>query len=260
MKVFLVLLAIAGAAQAVPPGPIGKTPQPVKLPAASKEPAKVSPEEMKKRLYAFGVSMANRTPLASMSLTPAELEVALTGYADAVQGKKLLYEVDVAVDPRANQKLTQLVQERQQAYVESVRAKNAEPLAKAAAEPNAVKLPSGAILVVATPGAGSPPNQFQPVKLSYRGTFIDGSEFDSNVGKDVPPVQTSRLIPCMAEAVGRLGQGGKAKVTCPPSSAFGAQGRPPAIPPEAIVTFQLEVVEILAPQPPEMAPVPGAPQ
>ena len=128
-------------------------------------------------------------------------------------------------------------------------------VAKAEAEPGAVKTPSGLIYRDITPGAGASPKATDTVKVNYRGTFIDGTEFDSSYSRNQPTeFALNSVISCWTEGVQRMKVGGKAQLVCPASIAYGDRGRP-GIPGGATLVFQIELLSIGGPAP--TPPPPG---
>jgi FKBP-type peptidyl-prolyl cis-trans isomerase FkpA len=118
-------------------------------------------------------------------------------------------------------------------------------LAKAAAEPGAVKTSSGLVYTELRAGTGASPRASQTVKVNYRGTLIDGKEFDSSYKRNMPiEFPLDRVIPCWTEGVQKMKVGGKAKLVCPASIAYGEQGSPPVIPGGAALVFEVELLGI----------------
>jgi FKBP-type peptidyl-prolyl cis-trans isomerase FkpA len=94
-------------------------------------------------------------------------------------------------------------------------------------------------------GTGPQPSYKDVVKVHYRGTLADGKEFDSSFKRNAPATfPLSRVIPCWTEGVQRMKVGGKATLTCPPASAYGERGAPGAVPPNATLTFEVELLGI----------------
>jgi FKBP-type peptidyl-prolyl cis-trans isomerase FkpA len=117
--------------------------------------------------------------------------------------------------------------------------------AKAAAEPGAVKTSSGLIYSELKPGTGASPRATQTVKVNYRGTLIDGTEFDSSYKRNMPiEFPLNQVIPCWTEGVQRMKVGGKSKLVCPASIAYGERGSPPVIPGGATLVFEVELLGI----------------
>lgn len=83
-------------------------------------------------------------------------------------------------------------------------------LDKAAAEPGAVKTASGLVYRETQPGTGVSPKATDTVKVHYRGTLIDGTEFDSSYKRNEPAeFPLNRVIPCWTEGVQKMKVGEK---------------------------------------------------
>ena len=107
------------------------------------------------------------------------------------------------------------------------------------------KLPSGVIVDTLKEGKGDSPKASDKVKVHYKGTLENGSEFDSSYKRNEPIVfPLSRVVPCWTEGVQKMKVGGKAKLTCPPQTAYGSRGVPGAIPPNSTLTFEIELLSI----------------
>lgn len=110
---------------------------------------------------------------------------------------------------------------------------------------NTETLPSGVIVTHLKPGTGASPAASSMVRVHYRGTLANGSEFDSSYRRNEPiafPLQG--VIPCWTQGVQKLKVGGKAKLTCPADTAYGARGIPGVIPPNSVLTFEVELLAI----------------
>jgi FKBP-type peptidyl-prolyl cis-trans isomerase FkpA len=117
---------------------------------------------------------------------------------------------------------------------------------KAAAEKGAVKTPSGMVFRSLKDGTGPSPKETDVVRVHYRGTFPDGKEFDSSIARGQPTeFPLNRVIKCWTEGVQKMKVGGKAKLTCPASLAYGERGTPGGpIPPNATLVFEVELLGI----------------
>ena len=121
-----------------------------------------------------------------------------------------------------------------------------EYLDKAAAEPGAQKTASGLVYSELTPGSGASPKSTDTVRVHYRGTLIDGKEFDSSYARNEPAeFPLNRVIPAWTEGVQKMKVGGKAKLVCPSNIAYGDRGMPPVIPGGATLVFEVELLDIL---------------
>ncbi|MCD2167995.1 MAG: FKBP-type peptidyl-prolyl cis-trans isomerase [Comamonas sp.] len=117
-------------------------------------------------------------------------------------------------------------------------------LAQAQSKPVTTK--SGLVFESIKDGTGASPKASDTVKVHYKGTFPDsGKEFDSSYKRGEPiefPLQG--VIPCWTEGVQLMKVGGKAKLTCPASIAYGARGAGGVIPPNATLNFEVELLGI----------------
>ena len=115
----------------------------------------------------------------------------------------------------------------------------------AAKEAGAVVTPSGLVYRSLKDGTGASPKATDTVKVHYRGTFPDGREFDSSYKRnEAIEFPLSGVIACWTEGVQRMKVGGKAKLTCPAAIAYGARGAGSAIPPNATILFEVELLAI----------------
>ena len=118
-------------------------------------------------------------------------------------------------------------------------------IGKAAAETGAVKTDSGMVYRSLTEGKGASPKATDIVQVHYKGTFPDGKEFDSSYKRGQPTeFPLNGVIKCWTEGVQRMKVGGKAKLTCPPSLAYGERGAGGVIPPNATLQFEVELISI----------------
>ncbi len=118
-------------------------------------------------------------------------------------------------------------------------------LAAAAKEANAKVTASGLVYRSLKDGDGAQPTATQTVKVHYKGTFPDGKEFDSSFKRNEPiEFPLNRVIKCWTEGVAMMKVGGKAKLTCPSSIAYGSSGAGGVIPPNATLIFEVELLGV----------------
>ena len=106
------------------------------------------------------------------------------------------------------------------------------------------KLPSGVVVEHIKQGTGPQPAATDVVRVNYRGTLANGTEFDSSDkhgGAATFPL--NRVIPCWTQGVQKMKVGGKAKLTCPAATAYGDRAVGP-IPPNSDLTFEVELIGI----------------
>ena len=117
------------------------------------------------------------------------------------------------------------------------------PAAMAQAKP--VTTASGLVYESIKDGAGESPKATDTVKVQYKGMFLDGKEFDSSYKRGEPTeFPLNRVIPCWTEGVQRMKPGGKAKLTCPASIAYGERGAGGVIPPNTTLNFEVELISV----------------
>jgi len=205
-------------------------------PAAPAPPALTTDEQ--KTIYSLGLSIYRS--LAPFDLSPAELEIVKRALSDAA-AKKPAVPLE-----EWGPKIQGLATERAAKVAEKSKAESAAYLAKAATEPGAVKTESGMIFKEIRPGTGESPKATDTVKVNYRGTLVDGTEFDSSYKRNAPAeFPLNGVIRCWTEGVQKMKVGGKAMLICPADLAYGEQGRP-SIPGGATLIFEIELLDIPA--------------
>jgi len=224
------------------------------MPALAGEP-KVETEEQK-TIYAIGLALAQS--LQPYDLKPGEIELVKIGLSDGLTpGAKP--KVDLK-DYRA--KLQQLGQDRAKVAADNEKKQAQGFLDQMAKEKGASKTDSGLIIIPIKEGTGATPQATDTVKVHYHGTLRDGTVFDSSVERGTPATfPLNRVIPCWTEGLQKMKVGGKAKLVCPSSIAYGDRGAPPKIKPGAPLVFEVELIEIQAKAdaPAGAPPAPGAP-
>ncbi|OHB83209.1 MAG: hypothetical protein A2Z38_02145 [Planctomycetes bacterium RBG_19FT_COMBO_48_8] len=200
--------------------------------------------EMEKVSYIIGTQIARNFKSQDIEIS---LDSLMLGLKDALEGKELAI----------SQNEMQVVYTR---FQQQMRAKQAAKEAKEAAEnlaagtayleANKAKegvkvLPSGLQYKVVTEGTGNTPTADDKVKTNYRGTLIDGTEFDSSYKRNKPaefPVKG--VIKGWTEALQLMKEGGKWELYIPANLAYGERGRP-GIPANSTLIFEIELLEIV---------------
>lgn len=104
---------------------------------------------------------------------------------------------------------------------------------------------SGLTYETLKPGTGPEARPGQYLSLHYTGTLPDGTVFDSSRDRGPFPLQlgVSRVIPGWHQGIAGMRVGERRKLTIPPQLAYGAEGRPPKIPPNATLIFEVELLD-----------------
>jgi FKBP-type peptidyl-prolyl cis-trans isomerase FkpA len=103
---------------------------------------------------------------------------------------------------------------------------------------------SGVYYIETKKGSGPTPKATDVVTVHYTGRLLDGTEFDSSVGRDPAVMPLNQFIPGWSEGVQLMRKGGKATLIVPSSMAYGPQGTPGGpIPPFATLVFDIELID-----------------
>jgi FKBP-type peptidyl-prolyl cis-trans isomerase len=99
---------------------------------------------------------------------------------------------------------------------------------------------------VITAGNGPKPTAQDVVRVHYKGTLIDGSEFDSSYVRGEPAeFPLDGVIRGWTEGIQLMNTGGKYRLFIPSDLAYGPQGRGPRIPPDSTLVFEVELLDII---------------
>jgi len=190
-----------------------------------------------KTIYALGLAFYGQ--LSSFDLSPAEMELVKKALSDAAAGKPAV-ELNTWMP-----KIQALGASRASRVADKQKAVSAAYLAKCAAEPGAVKTATGLVYRDLKVGTGGSPKPTDTVKVNYRGTLINGTEFDSSYKRPEPAsFPLNRVIACWTEGVQKMKVGGKSRLVCPSAIAYGDAGSPPTIPGGATLIFEIELLDI----------------
>ena len=189
-----------------------------------------------KTIYALGLSIYRS--LAPFNLSPAELATVKQALSDAAAGQPAveLEQWGPKIEPLARERSARVAQEQ--------KAASKAYLDKAATQPGAVRTDSGLIYRDVTPGTGPSPKAADTVKVNYRGTLINGTEFDSSYKRNAPgEFALNGVIPCWTEGMQKMKVGGKAVLVCPSDLAYGERGQG-EIPGGAALIFEVELLSV----------------
>jgi FKBP-type peptidyl-prolyl cis-trans isomerase len=237
-----VLLAGTMLAEAQPAAETAPAAAPAKKPHAKAATAKAAEPAKKTASYSLGVTMGEQ--LKSSGVTPdlVNSQQLAQGVQDALAGKTSMTDED---------------RDNVRGLISSAGDANHRAAAKFLAEngkkPGVVTTASGLQYKVVSAGNGDSPKGADEVTVNYRGTLINGTEFDSSYKRGQPATfQVNRVIPGWTEALGLMKPGAKYQLFIPPQLAYDLRS-PPGIPPGSMLLFDVELLSIKAATPPPAA-------
>lgn len=191
-----------------------------------------------KIVYVLGLSMAQF--LSEFELSEQELAVLISGLSDGTLGRNPQVSPNIwgrRIEGFKRQRVEQARARREQLA--------AEYLAQAESQPGAERTESGLIYTEVEPGSGAHPAPSDRVEVHYHGTRTDGSVFDTTRDKGPATFAVEGVIPCWTEALQRMRVGGKSRIVCPAQIAYGDKGVPGSIKPGAVLSFDVELLDIV---------------
>jgi FKBP-type peptidyl-prolyl cis-trans isomerase FkpA len=218
-------------------------------PAAKKAaaPGEAFKTEDERTFYAYGYRVGQN--LASTTPSAAEANAIAQGLRDAITGKPEAVPMAVYLP-----KVGDMAQKRLSAKADIVKAKGREFAETFSKEDGVKPIPMGGFIKTLTEGSGAAPSADDTVKVHYRGTLLDGTEFDSSYKRNEPATfPLKNVIPCWTNGVAMMKVGGKSKLVCPSEVAYGDQGHPPTIPGGSTLIFEVELLDIVKPEAPKDA-------
>lgn len=197
-----------------------------------------------KASYCLGLDAGNsiRTQFSDM-----DVNLLIQGFEDAI--KRNRPKISEQEFKNIMNSLQQQIQSQQKAFVAQLAQKN-KKIAETFLEDNKQKQDiqvssSGLQYKILSLGTGAKPQLTDTVKVHYKGTFIDGTVFDSSYErKEAAIFPVDRVITGWSEALQLMSVGTKMQIFVPAYLAYGEAGYPPAIEPNKLLIFEMELLEI----------------
>jgi FKBP-type peptidyl-prolyl cis-trans isomerase FklB len=196
-----------------------------------------------KASYAVGMSIGDNMRRQGAEIDP---DLLLQGLKDFLAGKPLMTQEEAHAALLELQKASMAKKEakRQQA-AETNKQEGEAFLATNKTKPGIVTLPSGLQYKIITAGTGPMPASTDTVACNYRGTLINGTEFDSSYKRGQPlTIQVGGVIKGWTEALQLMPVGSKWQLFIPSNLAYGERGAGEDIGPDATLIFEVELISI----------------
>jgi FKBP-type peptidyl-prolyl cis-trans isomerase len=222
--------------------------------AASAQDTNKFKTDVERYSYAIGVDTGTRMKQSELELNA---EMFLKGLQEAHSGTATLL-----TDAELRETFTKLSSEirakqaeKQRKLAEKNKAEGDAFLAENKNKPGVISLPNGLQYKVITEGSGESPKPEDMITAHYRGTLIDGTEFDATKPEAPMTRAANQVIRGWTEALTRMKPGAKWQLFIPPDLAYGERGMPPKIGPATTLLFDIELVSFKASPPPAAPPV-----
>ncbi|HLX94840.1 MAG TPA: FKBP-type peptidyl-prolyl cis-trans isomerase [Verrucomicrobiae bacterium] len=203
-------------------------------------------DEKSRASYAIGMMLGTRW--RANNITDLNYDLVLRGMKDAEAGGATLLnqqEMGQTLTQFQQTLAAQAAKQREEVAATNKLAGDAY-LAQNRQKPGVVTLPDGLQYKVLTDGTGESPTANDTVTVSYDGTLIDGTRFDSS---SKAQFRVGGVIPGWSEALTHMKVGSKWQLFIPSDLAYGSYGRPPRIGPGSVLIFTVDLIAVEHPQP-----------
>jgi FKBP-type peptidyl-prolyl cis-trans isomerase FklB len=194
--------------------------------------------------YSVGHQIGGDFKRQEVELNPQAL---VQGIEDALEGTELLMTTDEMRTTLVDLKKRIMAAQREKATQVTTQNLTAAEvfLAENATEEDVKTLPSGLQYKVMNEGSGATPGATDKVTVHYRGTLIDGTEFDSSYNRNKPAsFGVNRVIPGWTEALQLMQEGDKWQLFIPPKLGYAERGAGSKIPPNSALIFEVELLSV----------------
>lgn len=213
--------------------------------SAASTPAAVKLETTEQRLsYGIALTLGQRMKADAV---PMDVDAFTAGLRDALTGAEpRLTQEEIGAEMQAYQEKAAAEQQATQAALAETNLAAATAfLAENAAREGVIVTDSGLQYEVVEAGEGAKPGPEDTVEVHYRGTLVDGTEFDSSYARgETVTFGVSQVIPGWTEALQLMPVGSKYKLAIPPELGYGAGGAGQAIGPNSALLFEVELIAI----------------
>ncbi len=209
-------------------------------------------------LETWGYLLSERFNLGGLDVTESEIDAISRGMKRYVNREDPPTDLAKSIDPMQNYFVEREETVRQE-YMKQNREEELEFFDSIVGQPGYNSLATGLYFQIIEKGSDKKPGKNDRVRCHYVGTFLDGSEFDSSYKRSEPAeFVLNAVIPGWTQGLQLIGEGGKIKLFVPAKLGYGDQGTP-GVPPASALIFEVELVEVLGPDPAELG-LPPIPQ
>lgn len=236
MKLALISLLCAASAFAA------EAPKPAAPKAAAPASRDAYKSDEERTIYTIGFLMGRN--VTAFGLSPAEIKILQAGFGDAAG------DAPAKIDVRFYQPMVNdMLSKRMGVTVQKEKDKGRIFTEKFVKDMKPQAILGGGWYLETAAGTGAIPGKTDVVQVNYRGTTVDGAQFDASRGAPTE-FSLNGVIACWTNGFGMMKTGGKAKLVCPSDVAYGDPGRP-GIKPGATLVFEVELVGIIKPEAPK---------
>ncbi|HTB68105.1 MAG TPA: FKBP-type peptidyl-prolyl cis-trans isomerase [Steroidobacteraceae bacterium] len=214
-----------------------KTVPAAKKKAASSSAPAAATDEKSKASYSLGLSFGTQLHGYGLGTDAVSYERVMQGFKDALAGK-------VTAGNEDGQRIQAMIQGSRAAAGTANKAAAVAFLATNGKQPGVMTTASGLQYKVIRAGSGDAPKTTDDATVNYRGTLLDGTEFDSSYKRNQPATFTvGKVIPGWIEGLQLMKPGAKFELYIPPELAYGMEP-PPPIPPGSLLKFEVELISV----------------
>ena len=208
------------------------------VPTVAQPPARLLNNQMDSLSYAIGVNIGSA--MKSQGLDSINVNTLGKAIQSALKGDSLLIN-----DTAANMFLSEYFQNRQRRAAEENKKAGEQFLTENKAKQGITTTPSGLQYQVLQEGTGAKPGPSDRVTVHYTGTTLKGEKFDSSHDRGTPATfPVGGVIPGWTEALQLMKAGSKYKFFIPAELAYGENGSGPAIGPNSVLVFEVELISV----------------
>jgi len=221
----------------------------VEMEAEAGSPALQTEDEKAAYTLGFSAGQATAGSLSYINDSGIALDSALVeaGFIDALNAREAMDQDTMRASLEAlQQRVTVAMQAKTEMQAQESMAANTAYLEANKTKEGVVELESGLQYKVLTAGTGDTPKSSDSVKVHYKGTLVDGTQFDSSYDRGTPAeFGVTQVIRGWTEALQLMKEGGKWQLTIPAELAYGSADRP-GIPANSVLLFHVELLEVIA--------------